>query len=399
MTAAQQYLQTLLAAGGIASAADAELVDQRRRELAGRRDQLTATLAGIRGDDDLAALRSRLEVLAAGRPAEPGLWDEVDSAAARAALGVADAERKRLAVHCETRRKVAAAAAAQLVERGTRATALRAKAAAASEELAAVTQRLVDARAIAGDDELALQAQAAADAARLAGARVVEVSESLAQAAPDAVAAELSAARNAAEALDRRHGEVSMLLRDVAVELAVFGTEGRNGKLDAAQIRREHAAAAHARTRSRAQAVQLLRSVMARHRDNTRLRYVDPFRTEIERLGRAVFGPTFEVEVDSALQITSRTLDGRTVPYESLSGGAKEQLGLVTRLAVSALVAKEDTVPVVIDDALGFTDPDRLIKMGAVFDLVGNDGQVIVLTCTPERYNGVHGAHRIELSA
>jgi hypothetical protein len=37
--------------------------------------------------------------------------------------------------------------------------------------------------------------------------------------------------------------------------------------------------------------------------------------------------------------------------------------------------------------------------MGAVFDLVGADGQVIVLTCTPERYSGVRGAHRIELSA
>lgn len=399
LTAAQQHLQTLLVAGGVAGVDDARLVDQRRRELAGRRDQLTATLAGIRGDDDIAALRARLEVLSVGRPAEPGLWDAVDSAAARAALGVAEADRKQAAVHCEMQRKVAAAAAAQLVERGTRATALRAKAAAAAEELAVITQRLTDARALAADDELALQAQAAADAARLTGQRAAELSEDLAQATPDAVAAELAAARTAAEGLARRRTEVSMVLRDVAVELAVFGAEGRTGKLDAAQIKRDHAATAYARTRSRAQAAQLLRSVMARHRDNTRQRYVDPFRTEVERLGRAVFGPTFEVEVDSALQICSRTLDGRTVPYESLSGGAREQLGLVTRLAVSALVAKEDTVPVVIDDALGFTDPDRLVKMGAVFDLVGNDGQVIVLTCTPERYSGVQGAHRIELSA
>ncbi|CAN5246490.1 AAA family ATPase [soil metagenome] len=399
LTAAQQHLQTLLAAGGVATADDARLVDQRRRELTGRRDQLTATLAGIRGDDDIFALRTRLEVLSVGRPAESGLWDAVDIAAARAALGVADAHRKQAAVHCETQRKVAAAAAAQLVERGTRATTLRAKAAAAAEELATVTQRLIDARAIVGDDDLTLRAQSAADAARLAGERVAVLSESLAQAAPDAVAAELTAARTAADELARRHDEVSMVLRDVAVELAVFGAEGRTGKLDAVQIKRDHAATAHARMRSRAQAVQLLRSVMARHRDNTRLRYVDPFRTEVERLGRAVFGPTFEVEVDSALQICSRTLEGRTVPYESLSGGAKEQLGLVTRLAVSALVAKEDTVPVVIDDALGFTDPERLVKMGAVFDLVGTDGQVIVLTCTPERYSGVHGAHRIELSA
>ncbi len=60
------------------------------------------------------------------------------------------------------------------------------------------------------------------------------------------------------------------------------------------------------------------------------------------------------------------------MPYESLSGGAKEQLGILARLAGAALVAKEDSVPVVVDDALGFTDPDRLAKMGEVFDTVGD---------------------------
>jgi uncharacterized protein YhaN len=129
------------------------------------------------------------------------------------------------------------------------------------------------------------------------------------------------------------------------------------------------------------------------------LRYVDPFRNQVERLGRIVFGESFEVEIDSDLRIRSRTLSGRTVPYESLSGGAKEQLGIVARLAGAALVAKEDSVPVVIDDALGFTDAGRLTKMGAVFDAVGGDGQVIVLTCNPQRYASVGGAHRIELTA
>jgi len=56
-------------------------------------------------------------------------------------------------------------------------------------------------------------------------------------------------------------------------------------------------------------------------------------------------------------------------------------------------------VPVVIDDALGFSDPERLAKMGAVFNSVGDRGQVIVLTCQPSRYEGVTGAQVIELSA
>jgi uncharacterized protein YhaN len=111
-----------------------------------------------------------------------------------------------------------------------------------------------------------------------------------------------------------------------------------------------------------------------------------------------VFGDTFEVDVDSDLRINTRTVAGRTVPYESLSGGAREQLGLVARLAAAGLVAKEDSVPVVIDDALGYTDADRLTKMAAVFDALGGDGQVIVLTCSPERYAGIGAAHHIALS-
>ena len=99
------------------------------------------------------------------------------------------------------------------------------------------------------------------------------------------------------------------------------------------------------------------------------------------------------------LRILSRTLAGCTVPFDSLSGGAKEQLGIVARLASAALVAKEDGVPVVIDDALGFSDPNRLARMAEVFDAVGGDGQVIVLTCSPERYAGIVDARHLELSA
>ncbi|OOK78237.1 conserved hydrolase domain protein [Mycobacterium kansasii] len=38
-----------------------------------------------------------------------------------------------------------------------------------------------------------------------------------------------------------------------------------------------------------------------------------------------------------------------------------------------------------------------MAKMGEVFDTVGTHGQVIVLTCSPGRYDGVANAHRIDL--
>ena len=238
-------------------------------------------------------------------------------------------------------------------------------------ELDAATDRLAQERASAGDDDLASSANTALQAAQAAERRRAELADELAAAAPDGVAAELEAATKATEALRERYEDAARALREITIELSVFGSEGRQGKLDAAETEREHAASEHIRVGSRARAAQLLRSVMTRHRDTTRQRYVEPYRAELQRLGRPVFGPTFEVDIDSDLCIRSRTLDGITVPYESLSGGAKEQLGILARLAGAALVAKEDAVPVVVDDALGFTDPDRLAKMGEVFDTVG----------------------------
>ncbi|MCV7102983.1 ATP-binding protein, partial [Mycobacterium palustre] len=303
------------------------------------------------------------------------------------------------AAACEERRRAAAAANAKVSEIATRAKVSLNNLETQRAELDTAAGRLDQERASVTDEDLAASAAAALKAAQDAERRLGELNEELAAAEPDAVAAELAAATTETAALSDRYEAAAAALRQVGIELSVIGGEGRQGKLDAAQTECEHAASEHARVGRRARAAHLLRSVMTRHRDTTRARYVEPYRAELQRLGRPVFGPSFEVDIDSDLCIRSRTLDGVTVPYESLSGGAKEQLGILARLAGAALVSKEDTVPVVVDDALGFTDPDRLAKMGEVFDAVGAQGQVIVLTCSPDRYDGVKGAHRIDLSA
>ncbi|MBW0015906.1 AAA family ATPase [Mycobacterium sp.] len=394
--AAQRELTVALAAGAVIDLAAARSADRRRRELQGNRDQLTAMLAGLCGNENIDELRWRLAQLRAGHAGEPeraaiGISD------ARAELDAAEAARAAATAAYEACRQAAATADTRLAELSTRATVLQHNLETQRRELDAATDRLARERASVSDEDLTSAADAARQAANDAERRVIELAAALACAAPDAVADELADATQAAEALRDRYEEAARALREISIELSVFGSEGRQGKLDAAETEREHAAGQHARIGSRARAAQLLRSVMTRHRDTTRQRYVEPYRAELQRLGRPVFGPTFEVDVDSDLCIRSRTLDGVTVPYESLSGGAKEQLGILARLAGAALVAGEDTVPVVVDDALGFTDPDRLAKMGKVFDTVGAHGQVIVLTCSPDRYYGVKGAHRIDL--
>ncbi len=393
--AAQEKLATVLQVAQVTDLAAAQQADRRRRELQSIHDQLTATLAGLSGDDDVEQLRTRLTEL----HELPALSDDIDAGAARAELLDAVAARAQAGVDVETQRKVAALAMRKLNEITAQATRVQDKLVAQRAELVAVADRLAEQRTAVPDQKLTADVDSHTVAARTAADRVAELSEQLAAKAPEAVAAELADALGAATTLSQRHDDVARSLHEIAAQLTVFGTEGRKGKLDAAEIDLEHARSEHDRVGRRARAVQLLREVMTRHRDTTRLRYVEPYRAELQRLGRPVFGESFEVDVDSDLCIQTRTLDGRTVPYESLSGGAKEQLGILARLAGAALVAKEDAVPILIDDALGFSDPERLVKMAAVFDTLGERGQVIVLTCTPARYAGVKDARRIELCA
>ena len=405
LDSASTALALLLEQVGVPDVAAARALDQRRRELVGSAQRLRGILDVLTAGNTVDSLSARLAALRAALPVEDGLWDPAaggpqDLAALRAELDVATGEHQQLLRDCETHRKVAEEAAKLLSERGLRAARAKEKLDAAQSELTLIAQRLAAQRDATGDDELAVVAEADAEALRSAEVLVTRLSADLARHEPDAVAANLERAQRHHDRVHADRDRAAEALREVATQLKVYGTEGRKGRLDDAETERQHAAAEHLRVQRRAQAARLLRSVMARHRDATRQRYVDPYRAEVERLGRMVFGDSFEVDVDGELRIEHRTLSGRTVPYESLSGGAKEQLGIVARLASAALVAKEDGVPVVIDDALGFTDPDRLAKMTDVFDAVAGDGQVIILTCSPQRYAGViRSARHIQLSA
>lgn len=406
LDSAAARLADALRAAGVDDVEAARALDRRRHELNTAGRQISAILEALAAEDSAGQLRARLADLQARTPAEDGLFDtdadtggSVDPAAQRLELVEATAAHQQAIRDCETQRKVAEEAGKLFARRGLHAARLLEKLQAAQAELAAATQRLTEQRAATSDDELAVKAEADAEAVAAAESVVAGVSAELARHEPEAVADALAAAERAAAEVAARHHEVGEALREIAAQLKVYGTEGRKGGLDAAETERGRAEAEYVRVQRRARAAELLRSVMGRHRDAMRQRYVDPFRGEVERLGRIVFGDSFEVDIDSSLCIGNRTLAGRTVPYDSLSGGAKEQLGIVARLAGAALVAKEDSVPVVIDDALGFTDTERLTKMAEVFDAVAGDGQVIILTCSPQRYAGVQTAQHIELIA
>ncbi|MDT8320433.1 MAG: AAA family ATPase [Xanthomonadales bacterium] len=219
----------------------------------------------------------------------------------------------------------------------------------------------------------------------------------LKKASPDATEAKYLNARQA-------HERACSELRDADKQLAVLAdrlqqarANGRYEAFEAAGHEFETAAAAHREAIRRAAAAELLWETLSSHRDATRKAYVRPLKECIERLGEIVFGAGFEVDIDNDWKLVSRTLNGQSLPFDSLSVGAREQLGIITRLAAAQIVSKQGGVPLIIDDALGFSDPARLESMGAAIARAGQDCQILLMTCSPGRFSHVGNAALIKI--
>lgn len=187
-------------------------------------------------------------------------------------------------------------------------------------------------------------------------------------------------------------------LTEVQTRLRIHGEEGLHEKLQTARTHLERASYECRSLIRRAVVAKVLFESMRDERDEARRAYVAPLKEKIEQLAHLVFEDGVQVDISDDLQIASRTSSDGTVPFDSLSGGTREQLSLIFRLACSMIVAKDGGTPVILDDALGYTDPERLPLMGAVLAKAAKDCQIIVLTCIPDRYNNVGQATVVSLA-
>ena len=259
-------------------------------------------------------------------------------------------------------------------------------------------------------DQLALDREGQADEALIAAVAAAQEKEArdldsldeakvqLSDADPDSLEALLDNARQATKRAidelqsnrDRQNG-----LRS---SLDLRGEQGLQTAFDEAANQLNLLVREYERQEGRAEAALLLRETFAKHRQQARQHYIKPFKESIDQLGRIVFGPTFAVELDEDLQVVRRTLDGTMLDVDQLSTGAREQLGVLSRLACAVIVSPMDGgAPVMIDDALGWSDPQRLQGMGAAIAVAGKQCQVVVLTCTPGRYSHVGSAQVVSL--
>lgn len=259
-------------------------------------------------------------------------------------------------------------------------------------ELARAVRALEQLRNDTADTDLADQCATANAQLVSATASLDDAQARLDAMQPDALRLAAENARLAAEGMDQKRRTTREQLAGERRILDQHTSEGLFERAEAAESRARHTTRERESIQRRAHAAKLLRDTLGQARTAAQRRYAGPLSEHIEALGRVLYGPSFAVRLTDDLTIAERILDGTPLPFDQLSGGAKEQLSILARVATAMLVDPGQGVPLVIDDALGYTDPERLRAMGSVLALAGKHCQVIVLTCYPGRYEHVGGA-------
>ncbi len=391
-----------LAALGLRDLAEAEQRLAVEADARARVEALNATCAGLLHDLSPEQMEAKIERLAArvaahgARVADAAPLPQSAHEAQQLRQQAEElGERAQREVDAALETARAADAHAVKLETEQRALAREVELAQAACEHAAAA--LTAARNTRADEQLADEERAAAEKLRSF--------EELAQAARAAVEALNPAA------LELQASNKHRVVADLAQRLAAHreqkaridgrlesqGEEGLRERLETLDRKLAQLADARERTERRAQAAKLLYETLADERVAERRDYVEPLARRIEALGRIVYGPSLRIALDDELAIESRTLDEVSVPFDSLSTGAKEQLGVLSRLACAQLVVEDGGAPLLLDDVLGHTDPERLERLAAVIAVAAKHCQVILFTSNPERYRGIGGAKFIEL--
>ncbi len=274
----------------------------------------------------------------------------------------------------------------------------REKAATSEAALAAARDRRERAEAHAGaadaretrQSELAHAAQGAAEEAE----EKAKALASLKADAPDSAtaAANLKRAEAAFENARKRREHLAERRADLSARIDTRAQEGVEERRDEVAERLRSVTARADRYAAEVEALVRLRDALEVARDGAREAYFEPVQEELRPLLRILHDDAgIDWETDSITPGALRR-GGETEAFETLSGGTQEQIAILTRLAFARLFARRGQhLPIILDDALVYSDDDRIVKMFTALNRVALDQQIIVFSCRQLAFAGLGG--------
>ncbi|MDN5784382.1 MAG: ATPase, partial [Corynebacterium casei] len=348
-----------------------------------QREQHEAELKRILDGEDLEELRARAAAV-----------EEIDEVPDSAAIEKAELEISEAEEAEENANNAVEKAEAKLkpwAERPARNALIKIQSEAeqANKQIERLDHELKVLKETTSDEALEQQALDAETALGKVNEDVAQAREKLEAAKPDLAQSLARGARAQLDNLQAKHRNAEN--EQISMTGHIQMQSGVAERVEKAEAAEELARNILQAVEQRALAVKRLREVLLGHQREARERYAAPFAQKLGQLAGRVFNGEVQFHLSDDLVVEKRTLDGVTVGMQDLSGGAREQMAILTRFAIAELLSTsgEQGAPVVVDDALGSTDASRIQLMATLFADVGEKSQVIVFTCEPARYDRV----------
>ncbi len=399
---AKAELQAALGEVGAKTLADAQILRDQRRDLeitAGVARQELERLAPPGGAPALQPrideLRQALETL----PAEEDTVQMPQRDHAEAALDSAQTELQKARDEERVAREAVDERARAVSDLRVEVRTLQNTVGSQTELVERRDERLrSDAEAVP-DQQLAAASDTAAQAVTEQQQAVSSLEEERPASARTQLEARISRLRTAIE--QRASSRVDLRIEIVRLRerIEVHDSAGIDEAIEHTQHELEQATRRRDRVERELEVLDLLAETLRAAEGEARERYLAPVVDRVHPYLQMLF-PNAEIGINEDLYITGMSRHaGYEESFDHLSMGTQEQIAVLVRLAFAEMLIDQGApAAVILDDALVFSDDQRMRLMFDILSHAAQRVQILIFTCREQLFEGL-GAHQLQLAS
>lgn len=208
----------------------------------------------------------------------------------------------------------------------------------------------------------------------------------ISQARPELLKQDIERYRATAEHQENARQKRALELSEIRARLQAWGAEGLEEQYNEKSTELEHTNRRYLELDRRAKALDLLLNLLKEKRQALTRRLQAPLQKHLDHYLTVLF-PDASLEVDDNLIPGKFSRGTELGQMTELSFGAREQMGLISRLAYADLLQEAGRPTLIIlDDTLVHSDADRLDGMKRILFDAAKRHQILLFTCHPEKW-------------
>ncbi|MGO1463376.1 MAG: AAA family ATPase [Marinobacter sp.] len=206
------------------------------------------------------------------------------------------------------------------------------------------------------------------------------------EARPDLLKQDIDRYRATAEHQESAQQKRTVELSEIRARLDAWGAEGLDEQCNEKMAELEHVNRRYRELDRRAKALDLLLHLLKQKRQALTRRLQAPLQRHLDHYLTVLF-PEASLEVDENLMPGRFSRGSELGQMAELSYGAREQMGLISRLAYADLLQEAGRPTLIIlDDTLVHSDSERMDGMKRILFNAATRHQILLFTCHPEKW-------------